>query len=276
MYYIYYVYAILSAALIPFLNSFYPILKQSYSWWLVPVLFLGFMLGFVVLQFLILLVMILSTNREKKPRATSFFRFLLKNCLALIIKIVRVEINAEGLEKFPEDSRVLLVCNHQHDFDPAVILSAFPNAQLAFIGKKEIYNEMPFISCVMHRINSLLIDRENDREAAKTIINAIKTIKEDTASIAIFPEGYTSPTCELLPFRNGCFKIAIKANVPIAVCVLNNTREIPKNLFRKKTVVDFKLLDVITPEQFEGKNTTEIGDNIHKQMLDALEKLRNK
>lgn len=276
MYYIYYVYALLSAILIPFLNNFFPILKQSYSWWLVPILFLGFMLSFIILQFLMLLVMIFFTNRQKKPKATLFFRFLLKNCLAVIVKLARVEINNEGLEKFPQNTRVLLVCNHQHDFDPAVILSAFPDAKLAFIGKKEIYTEMPFISRAMHRINSLLIDRENDREAAKTIINAIKTIKEDTASIAIFPEGYTSPTCELLPFRNGCFKIAIKSNVPIAVCLLNNTREIPKNIFRKKTVVDFKLLDVITPEQFEGKNTTEIGDNIHKQMLEALEELRNK
>lgn len=276
MYYIYYVYALLSAILIPFLNNFFPILKQSYSWWLVPILFLGFILSFIILQFLMLLVMIFFTNRQKKPKATLFFRFLLKNCLAVIVKLARVEINADGLEKFPQNTRVLLVCNHQHDFDPAVILSAFPDAKLAFIGKKEIYTEMPFISRAMHRINSLLIDRENDREAAKTIINAIKTIKEDTASIAIFPEGYTSPTCELLPFRNGCFKIAIKSNVPIAVCLLNNTREIPKNIFRKKTVVDFKLLDVITPEQFEGKNTTEIGDNIHKQMLEALEELRNK
>ncbi len=275
MYYIYYVYALLSAALIPFLNNFYPILKQSYSWWLIPVLFLGFIISFVILQFLILLVMILFTNRKKKPKSTSFFRFLLKNCLAFIVKLGGVKINTEGLEKFPRDTRVLLVCNHQHDFDPAVILSAFPDARLAFIGKKEIYTEMPLISRAMHRINSLFIDRENDREAAKTIINAIKTIREDTASIAIFPEGYTSPSCELLPFRNGCFKIALKANVPIAVCVLNNTREIPKNLFRKKMVVDFKLLDVITPEQFEGKNTTEIGDSIHKEMLEALEKLRN-
>ncbi len=275
MLYIYYVYIIISAALIPILNNFFPIMKESYSWWLMPLLLIGFILAFIILQLLILVLMIQFTNREKTPKNTAFFRFLLKNSLPLIVKVARVKINTKGVEKFPEDTRVMLVCNHQHDFDPAVILSVFPNADLGFIGKKEIYTEMPFVSKAMHRINSLLIDRENDREAAKTIINAIKTIKDDTASIAIFPEGYTSLECKLLPFRNGCFKIATKSQVPIAVCVLNNTREIPKNLILRKTEVEFRLLDVIYPEQFEGMNTTQIGDMIYDKMKTALDEIRN-
>lgn len=275
MFYIYYVYIIISAALIPILNNFFPILREEYSWWLTPLLLIGFILGFIILQLLTLVIMIQFTNRKKTPKCTSFFRFLLKNSLALIVRVARVKINSKGEEKFPKDTRVMLVCNHQHDFDPAVILSVFPDAELGFIGKKEIYNLMPFISKAMHRINSLLIDRENDREAAKTIINAIKLIKDDTASIAIFPEGYTSLECKLLPFRNGCFKIATKSNVPIVVCVLNNTREIPKNIIRRKTEVDFRLIDVIYPEQYAGLNTTEIGDMIYGKMKKELDEIRN-
>lgn len=275
MHYIYYVYIIVSAALIPILNNFFPIMKESYSWWLMPILLIGFILIFIILQLLTFALMIQFTNRKKPPKNTTFFRFLVKISLPLIVKVARVKINTKGTEKFPEDTRVMLVCNHQHDFDPAVIMSVFPDARLGFIGKKEIYTKMPFISKAMHRLNSLLIDRENDREAAKTIINAIKTIKEDTASIAIFPEGYTSLECKLLPFRNGCFKIATKAQVPIAVCVLNNTREIPKNILRRKTEVEFRLLDVIYPEQFEGMNTTQIGDIIHEKMNTALNEMRN-
>ncbi len=275
MHYIYYVYIIVSAALIPILNNFFPIMKESYSWWLMPILLIGFILIFIILQLLTFALMIQFTNRKKPPKNTTFFRFLVKISLPLIVKVARVKINTKGTEKFPEDTRVMLVCNHQHDFDPAVIMSVFPDARLGFIGKKEIYTKMPFISKAMHRLNSLLIDRENDREAAKTIINAIKTIKEDTASIAIFPEGYTSLECKLLPFRNGCFKIATKAQVPIAVCVLNNTREIPKNILRRTTEVEFRLLDVIYPEQFEGMNTTQIGDIIHEKMNTALNEIRN-
>ena len=133
---------------------------------------------------------------------------------------------------------------------------------------------MPLIAKAMHRLHSLPIDRENDREAAKTIIKAIKLIKEDKASIGLFPEGYVSKSCELLPLRNGSLKIALKTGVPVAVCALNNTRELPKNIFRRKTEVEFRLLDVIYPEQYEGMNTAELGEIIHSQMADALKEMR--
>ena len=270
-----YFYIVLSAALVPILNIFFEILRQPYSWWLVPVLFIGFILLFIIVQFAIFAAMIQFTSFDKPvDRGEKLFRFLLKASLPIIVKVARVKLNFKGIEKLPEDRRMLVVCNHQHDFDPAVIVSAFPDADLGFIGKKEIYTTMPFVAKAMHRLRSLPIDRENDREAAKTIIKAINTIKEDKASIAIFPEGYVSKSCELLPFRNGCFKIALKANVPIVVCVINNTREIPKNIFRRKTEVEFRLLDVVYPEDYVGKNTTEIGDQIHKLMYDALKEIR--
>lgn len=270
-----YFYLVLSAALIPILNNFFDILKQSYSWWLVPVLFIGFLLAFIIIQAAILLISIFTVNINKPiTKNQRFFRFILKHSLPIILFFVRVKINISGLEKLPKDTRVLFVCNHQHDFDCAVMLSVFPDSDIAFIGKKEIYETMPFIAKVMHKLNSLPIDREHDREAAKTVIKAIKTIKDDIASIALFPEGYVSPTCELLPIRNGSLKIATKSEVPIVVCVLNNTRSIPKNMFIRKTEVEFKLLDVITPEDYKELNTTQIGDIIHEKMETALKEIR--
>lgn len=269
-----YFYLVASAALVLFLNNFYEIFKQPYSIWLVPLLVLAFFVGFIILQLVLLLLIILTANTNKPNRCSKLFRFLLKHSLPIIIKLARVKINFKDIEKLDQSQRMLLVCNHQHDFDPAVILSAFPDAKLAFIGKKEIYTTMKFIAKAMHRIDSLPIDRENDREAAKTIIKATKLIKEDKASIALFPEGYVSPTCELLPLRNGSLKIATKTNVPIAVCVLNNTREIPKNICRRKTEVEFRFLGLITPEEYEGMNTSEIGEIITEKISTALKEIR--
>ncbi len=269
------VYVILSALILLVLNSFYGIFHTANAWWLIPLLLVSFVLGFIILQMATFALMILFTNVNKeRKRSSSVFRFMVKISLPIIIKVARVEINAEGVEKMPEDTLVMAVCNHQHDFDPAVMFAVFPDAKLAFIGKKEIYKTMPFIAKAMHRLDCMPIDRENDRAAALTIIKAIKTIKEGKASIGIFPEGYVSKSCELLPFRNGCFKIATKANVPIAVCVINNTRQIPKNICRRKTVVEFRLLDVIYPEQFKDKNTAEIGDMVHKLMESGLQEIK--
>lgn len=271
----FYFYLVLSAALIPILNNFFDILREDYSWWLVPVLFVGFLVAFIIIQCLVLVILILTVNINKPvTRNYKFFRFLLKHTLPFVLFFARVKINTSGLEKLPENSRALFVCNHQHDFDCVVMLSVFPDSDIAFIGKKEIYQTMPFVAKAMHKLNSLPIDREHDREAAKTIIKAIKTIKDDIASIALFPEGYVSPSCELLPIRNGSLKIATKSEVPIVVCVLNNTRSIPKNMFFRKTEVEFRLLDIIYPEDYKELNTTQIGDIIHEKMETALKEIR--
>ena len=89
--------------------------------------------------------------------------------------------------------------------------------------------------------------------------------------MGVFPEGYESKTGELLPFRNGAFKIAQKAQVPIVVAVLRNTKQIAKNMFRRRTDVDMEILGVVPVEELMGVPTKDVGDRIHKMMEQALE-----
>ena len=125
----------------------------------------------------------------------------------------------------------------------------------------------------MREVLCLPLDRDNDREALKAILKAIQFLREDKCSIAVFPEGGTNKTAEpLLPFRNGAFKIAQKAHVPIVVCALVNSKAILKNMFRRRTDVYLDVLDVIPPEDFEKLKTIEIGDRAHAVMLDGLQK----
>lgn len=257
-------------------ENFFPIFRQSYSWWLVPVLILGIFLLLVLIQFICFGLMLITTNTKKKPGiGEGFFRFLLKHSLPVIVWVARVHIRASGLEKLPEDKgRMLFVCNHQHDFDPAVLFYCFPKAKLSFIGKKDIEKTMKLVAKIIHRLKCLYIDRENDREAAKTIITAIKMLKDQTHSIALFPEGYVSADDEVLPLRNGSLKTALKSKVPVVVCVINNTKQIPKRIFKKTTTVDFRLVEVIYPETYENMTTTELGDIIHEMMVTNLAEMK--
>lgn len=269
-----YAYIVISAALVPILNNFFDILGHSYSWWLVPLMVIGFVLVFIILHALVFIIWVLSIDVNKPQKERKCFRKMLNITIPLLLKLARVKVNASGTDIVPENGRMLFVSNHQHDFDPLIILSVFPQYGLGFIGKKDIYATMPFVAKVMHGIYGLPIDRENNRAAAKTIIEASRLLKEDKASIGLFPEGYVSTSCELLPLRNGSLKIAFRAGVPIVVCVINNTREIPKRMFLKKTEIEFRVLSVITPEEFKGKTTTEIGDIIHSQIETALKEIR--
>ena len=123
----------------------------------------------------------------------------------------------------------------------------------------------------MHKIQCQLMNRENDREALKTILKCVEIIKEDKASVAVFPEGYIKPDHKLHHFRNGVFKIAQKTKVPIVVCTLRNTQYVFHNGLRlKPTDVHLHLLDVISPEQYQGMSTVEIGNMVYEMMARDL------
>ena len=272
-----YFYLIVSAAAVPVLDIFFDVLRESYSWWLVPVLFIGIFSGLVILHLAVVLLSVLIVNPNvQSEKGNGYYRFLIKYTLPMVFKLARVQIRVTGEDMIPKDKRLMLVCNHINDVDPAVIMSAFPDLELGFIAKKEVYTLLPFIAKMMKKLYCLPIDRENNREAVKTILKAIEYIKTDKASIGIFPEGYTSLDGELHEFRNGAFKIATKAKCPIVVCSIVNSNFVLKNMFRRKTVVFLDVLDVITEEETAVMHTDEIGGRVHEKMLNNINMRRNK
>ena len=201
---------------------------------------------------------------------SQFYRMLMYPYIEALISLVGVRLHTKGLEKTPKEGRFLLVCNHLFIADPGILLHCFKKSQLAFITKQENL-KLPIIAPIMHKILCQPIDRENDRAALKTILKCIALLKEDKCSIGVFPEGYTSKDGKLHPFRPGVFKIAQKANVPIVVCTIQNTRPIFKNLKKlKKTDVELHLVEVIPPEEFNGLSTVELSDRIYACMIADL------
>ena len=268
------IYALVAAVITLLSDIPFDIFGQPYSWWLVPVILLASFIALIIAHLVVLVFCILLVNLNKPPRDTDFFRLLIKGFLQMALPILRVKVHITGLEKIPQDEPFLLVSNHIHDLDPAVIYYAVPDSRLAFIAKREVRDLFPFVYKALHKLGGLPIDRENNREAAKTIINATKLIKEKTNSVAVFPEGYVSLSGELLPIRNGALKIATKSQSKIVVCTLWGTKEIPKNLLRRKTDIYFDVLEII--ETSDNKHTVELGDHIHEIMDVNLRKVKEK
>ena len=125
---------------------------------------------------------------------------------------------------------------------------------------------------MMHKLMAQLINRENDREALKTILKCIEILKEDKASVAVFPEGgILTEDGKLHHFKPGVFKIAQKANVPIVVCTLKNTKDVVRNLLRfKKSRVELNVLEVIPAETVKARKTVEIAEYCHDLMAADL------
>ena len=213
-----------------------------------------------------------STVDLSKPRETDskFFRWVLRVYIPAIFTLLRMDVDLQGQEKLPKEGRFLLVCNHLSILDPVVLMGCFPKAQLAFISKRE-NADMFIVGKLMHSIRCQMINRENDREALKTILKCIQMVKDDQVSVAAFPEGYTSRDRKLHHFRSGVFKIAIKTQVPIVLCTLQNTQDIFHNIKHlKKTCVPLHVVDVLQPETFSGRTAVDISQEAYEKMLEDL------
>ena len=244
----------------------------SLMWlWLLPLCFVG---AFVVLAGLAFLFFWFMCSRVdiNKPQEndSKFYRGMMHLYVDAILTIARVKVKTSGLEQTPKSGRFLLVCNHTDNIDPAFLRTYFRHSQLAFISKREV-QQFFLVGQLMHKILCQPINRENDREALKTILKCIQIIKEDKASIAVFPEGYIHEDKKLHRFRPGVFKIATKTKVPIVVCTLRDTPPVLNNFKHlKPSTVEVRLLKVIYPEEYESITTVELADRIYGMMAEDL------
>ncbi len=244
----------------------------SLAWlWILPVGFVGTYLALLIGFGVLLLIMTALVDMNKvQEKDNPFYRAVTHGLISVAMPVLRVRLHTEGLEKTPKEDRCLVVCNHLFELDPVFLMLAFREKRLAFISKRE--NDRKFIvGQFLHKMLGQSINRENDREALKTILNCVQIIKDDKASIAVFPEGYIHPERKLYPFRSVVFKIAQRANVPVVVCTLRNTQYIMKNALRlKPTDVHLHLVGVIPAEELKGVTATEIGHRAYKMMADDL------
>jgi 1-acyl-sn-glycerol-3-phosphate acyltransferase len=123
----------------------------------------------------------------------------------------------------------------------------------------------------LHKMLGQPINRENDREALKTILNCIRLLDEDKASVAVFPEGGIRGGHVLHPLRHGVFKIALRAKVPIVVCTLRGTHTVlGKALKLQPSQVELHLVGVIPAEELEGKTAVQVGEQVYEMMARDL------
>ena len=239
--------------------------------WLLPVSFLGSVVLLALAGFAFLLILCKRVDQSVPQEDDDpLYRKVTDLYLAAILPVLRIRTIEKGMEKVPGSGRFLLVCNHTDDSDPIILLHSFAKYQLAFISKRE-NSSMFVIGPMMHKLQCQLINRENDREALKTILKCIQILKEDKASVAVFPEGGIHDDYKFHHFRPGVFKIAQKAKVPIVVCTLKNTTVVIPNIKRLRgSTVELNVLDVIQPEEFAEITTVELADRIYKMMAADL------
>lgn len=193
---------------------------------------------------------------KPQDKPSKFFRRMMEDVADYLCTSTRIKLHVTGEEKLPKDTRYLLVCNHRSLFDPIVKLSALKGTDIAYMSKPQNF-KIPVAGKLMHKCCCLPLDRENNREALKSIKRADELIRQDLCSIGIYPEGTRNKGDGILPLHSGSFKIAQRSGVPVVIATVKNTDIVLKRMPFRSTDVYIDILDVISAEDAKKNPTSE-------------------
>lgn len=136
------------------------------------------------------------------------------------LKVSGCHVTVLGKENIPEDVPVLFVGNHRSYYDILIYHESI-NRPLGFIAKKEM-RKIPLLPLYMDDIGCLFLDRNDIKQGLKTINKGAEFLKMGH-SMMLFPEGTRNQKEELLPFKEGGYKMAEKAKVPIVPVAISGS-----------------------------------------------------
>lgn len=263
-------YGVLSVVLGAILVIALNLCKTATDFYIPIVLFVALFIAFLVLHILLTVVFSLFVSLKKQyDKPNKFYRFWIDKTVEYVFNLLAVKVRVNGAEKLPKDRRFLLVSNHISAFDPIVCVKALSDYNIVYIAKPEIF-KIPIVNAFLNAACFMPIDRENARNAMKTIRRATDLVKNDYASVGVYPEGTRSKTGELLEFKDGVFYTAKKAPCPVVVMTVKGTNKFWKCVYSRKNIIEINILKVIEPQEFESKATHEISELAKEIMLNNL------
>ena len=142
-------------------------------------------------------------------------------------------------------------------------------------GKREI-GRIPVFGWFYRLSGNLILDREHARSAHGSLSAAAQAMREERLSVWFMPEGHRNTGPELLPFKNGAFRLALAARVPVVPIVAGPLTAILDTRRRsaRRGPLPMRVLDPVPTEGLENRDLPELAARVRARMQETLEELR--
>lgn len=177
----------------------------------------------------------------------------------------------EGLENLDKNRNYVAVANHQSTAD--IFMLSGLHFPFKWVSKESIF-KIPFFGWNMHSTQYIRLKR-GDLQSIKGMMKECRHWLARKESIMMFPEGTRSEDGNLLPFRDGSFKLAYESGTPILPIVIVGTREIfPKHSLKiaPRGYVSIRILPAVDPLLFSG--VPALKKHVHCMMQNTLVEMR--
>jgi 1-acyl-sn-glycerol-3-phosphate acyltransferase len=193
----------------------------------------------------------------------------------LIIKsliILGSRVKFKGFEKLPKDCPLIIVSNHQSQYDIPPVVWGFRKHYPRFISKIQLGKGIPSISYNLRKGGSALIDRKNRSQSIKAIIKLGRQIEANNYSACIFPEGTRSMDGKVKTFKVSGLGTLLKTSpsaaiIPFAVNGNYLLQRFPMGVGEKLT---YSVLDPIERKNCTAEEISEMCELAIKKELDQI------
>lgn len=191
---------------------------------------------------------------------------------ARLLHLVRMQLSVRG--QFPETvdgRRYLVLCTHSSHYDIPVSFVAMPGS-IRMLAKKELFR-IPLLGSAMKAGEFPSIDRHH-REQALADLQKARQMMESGIVLWAAPEGTRSADGDLLPFKKGCFHLALDTGaIIIPVAIRGIHRVLPARSFRLTLdqPVEFRIGTAIDAADFMLEQIDALMMQVRTQMQDMLD-----
>ena len=168
-----------------------------------------FLLILLPLMFFGILLILLLTAIN--PTGNSFYK-IAAWWGRLSARLFGISIEVIGQDNYSPDQHYLVISNHAGMADIPLLLGTM-KLNLRFMAKEEL-GKIPLFGRALKQAGYVMIKRGQNRDALNSLFEATEVLKKGH-SLHIFPEGTRSATGELLPFKRGAFRVAMKGGAPV-------------------------------------------------------------
>ena len=125
--------------------------------------------------------------------------------------------------------RTVVVSNHVSNSD-VFLISHLP-WEMKYLGKSSLF-KIPIIGWLMWVAGDVPVER-GTKDSIRKAMDICRHHLEQGMPVAFFPEGTRSATGDLLPFKDGAFRLAIEAAAEVLPVAVAGTRDaLPKHSWR--------------------------------------------
>lgn len=173
----------------------------------------------------------------------------------------------EGAQHLHGVSACVVVSNHQSNLDPIVLTSTF-RGRIRILTKRELFG-VPLLGSALRAVGMVEVNR--DAPDRVTIAAGAAHALDQGMPLLVFPEGTTSRTSDLLPFKPGAFQIAVRHGVPILPVLVTDSREVwpAKRLRVRAGTVRVVVTAPVATEGLAECHVVDVSATVRGQLEDA-------